>query len=329
MPRACPMRRGPKGWRPPMFEGSLRSNLLTSLPALALSALLIILTTYMSPNFLSDSNLTNLSSRLLPIGLVALGEAMVLFAGRIDLSVGAIMSLATAIMALTSASLGWLAIPLALGAGLVCGVVTACGVNFLRINPLVMSLATAAIVKGVTMLILPSPGGEVDYAFYEMLFGAERLLSAPLVISLVAFVVIAIVMNWTRLGRSIYAFGSDPRAAFANGISALKIDLVVFGMSGMLAAAAGIVLSIRILSGDPLIGEAYTLDAVSAAILGGVALQGGRGNAVGVFFAALALVLINNTFNLLDIDTSYQNIAKGLIFILALVFFMRGKAEEH
>ncbi|MBB4122609.1 ABC transporter permease [Martelella radicis] len=312
-----------------MFEGSLRSNLLLSLPAFVLAALLVAITGFLSPNFFSDSNLTNLATRLLPLGLVALGQAMVLFAGRIDLSVGAIMSLATAIMALTSASLGWLSVPLALVAGLFCGVFTACGVNFLKINPLVMTLATAAIVKGITMLLLPSPGGEVDYAFYEALFGAERLFSAPLIITLVVFAVIAIAMNWSRLGRSIYAFGSDPRAAFSNGISALRVDLVVFGLSGLLAAGAGIVLSIRILSGDPLIGESYTLDAVSAAILGGVALQGGRGNAVGVFFAALSLVLINNMFNLLDIDTSLQNIAKGLIFIVALVFFMRGKAEEN
>ena len=312
-----------------MFEGSLRSNLLLSLPAVALSVLLIAVTGFLSPNFLSDSNLTNLSVRLLPLGLVALGEALVLFAGRIDLSVGSIMSFATAVMALTSGSIGWFSVPLALAAGLGCGIFTACGVNFLRINPLVMTLATAAIVKGIALLILPSPGGEVDYAFYEVLFGAERLFSAPLLISLVIFAVIAIVMNWSRLGRSVYAFGSDPRAAFANGISSFRVDFMVFGLSGVLAAAAGVVLSIRILSGDPLIGESYTLDAVAAAILGGVALQGGRGNVVGVFFAALALVLINNMFNLLDIDTSLQNIAKGLIFIVALVFFMRGKAEGN
>jgi ribose transport system permease protein len=135
-------------------------------------------------------------------------------------------------------------------------------------------------------------------------------------------------MGWSRFGRSVYAFGSDPRAAFANGVSSWRIDLAIYGLSGLLSAAAGIVLSIKLLSGDPLIGEAYTLDAVSAAILGGVALTGGRGNLIGVFFAAVALVLVNNAFNLLDLDTNLQNIAKGLIFVLALVFFMRGKAAE-
>lgn len=311
-----------------MFEGSLRFNLLLTLPALILTVTLVVLTGLFSPNFLTEANLANLATRLLPLGLVALGEALVLFAGRIDLSVGSIISLSTAMMALTSASLGWLAIPLTLAAGVFCGLFTAAGINLFRIDPLVMGLATAAIVKGMTLLVLPSPGGEVDYALYDFLFGAERLLGLPLLLTILAYAVFALIMGWSRFGRSVYAFGSDPRAAFANGVSSWRVDLAVYGLSGFFAAAAGIVVSIKILSGDPLIGEAYTLDAVSAAILGGVALTGGRGNVVGVLFAATALVLVNNSFNLLDLDTNLQNIAKGLIFVLALVFFMRGKAGE-
>jgi ribose transport system permease protein len=311
-----------------MLEGSLRFNLLLTLPALILTILLIALTTALSPDFMTEANLANLATRLLPLGLVALGQAMVLFAGRIDLSVGSIMSLATAMMALTSASLGWLSIPLTLAAGVACGLFTATGVNMLRINPLVMGLATAAIVKGMTLLVLPSPGGEVDYALYGILFGSERLFGLPLLLSIAVYAVFVIAMGWTRFGRSVYAFGSDPRAAFSNGVSSWKVDLSVYGLSGFFAAAAGIVLSIRLLSGDPLIGDSYTLDAVSAAILGGVALQGGRGNLIGVLLASMALVLVNNTFNLLDLNTNLQNIAKGLIFVLALVFFMRGKAGE-
>lgn len=311
-----------------MLEGSLRFNLLLTLPALILTVALVAITGFLSPSFLTEANLANLATRLLPLGLVALGQALVLFAGRIDLSVGSIMSLATAMMALTSASLGWLAVPLTLAAGVVCGFFTAAGVNMLRINPLVMGLATAAVVKGITLLVLPSPGGEVDYALYDILFGSERLLALPLLLAILTYAIFVLAMGWTRFGRSIYAFGSDPRAAFSNGVSSWKIDLSVYGLSGFFAAAAGIVLSIRILSGDPLIGESYTLDAVSAAILGGVALQGGRGNLIGVFFAVVSLVLVNNMFNLLDLNTNLQDIAKGLIFVLALVFFMRGKAGE-
>ena len=308
-----------------MLEGSLRANLLLSLPALALVLVLAGIAASVSPAFLTENNLANLTVRMLPLALVALGQALVLFAGRIDLSVGSIMSLATAVMALTSDAIGSLAIPLALSAGLLCGLFTASGVIVLRINPLVMGLATAAIVKGATLLILPSPGGAVDYAFYAAFLGGGNVLGPPLLIVLGAYALMFVFMGWTRFGRSIYAFGSDPRSALANGAVPAKIDLAVYGASGVFAALAGVFLSIRILSGDPLIGEPYTLDAVSAAILGGVALKGGRGNLIGVLFAAIALVLVNNAFNLLQLDTSYPAIAKGLIFIIALVLFMRGR----
>lgn len=310
-------------------EGSIRLHLLLCLPALLLVLVLGGVAALLSPAFLSEANLANLAGRLLPLGLAALGQAVVLTAGRIDLSVGSVMSLATAVMALASTSMGWLAVPLALGAGVAAGLATAGGVIGLGINPLVMSLATAAIVKGLTLLILPSPGGEVDYELYALFFESERLFGAPLLIVLLAFLLFFVAMGWSRWGRSVYASGSDPRAAFANGVSAARVDLSVYALSGLLAALAGVFLSIRILSGDPLIGEPYTLDAVSAAILGGVALKGGRGNVLGVLLAALALVLLNNAFNLLELDTNLQAVAKGLVFVAALVFFMRGKGAEQ
>lgn len=312
-----------------MLEGSLRFNLTLTLPALILVLLLLATTGLLAPSFLTEANLSNLSTRTLPLGMVSLGEAIVLLAGRIDLAVGSIMSLATAIMARTSGALGWASIPLTLLAGLSCGCLTAAGVIVLRINPLVMSLATAAIAKGLALLILPSPGGEVDYDFYALLFETERFLGAPLLVVLAIYGFAVLVFGWTRFGRAIHAFGSDARAAYANGITAWKVDLAVYGLSGLLAALAGIFLSIRILSGDPLIGEAYTLDAVAAAILGGVTLRGGRGNLAGVLLAVIALVLVNNMFNLLEISTNLQAIAKGLILVLALVFFMRGRAGDH
>ena len=311
-----------------MLKGSIRFNLLLALPALILAVLLVTITASASPSFLSDNNLANLVNRVLPLGMVALGEAMVLMAGRIDLSVGSIISLGTAIMAVTSVTLGWFAIPLAVAAGVLAGLFTAAGIILFRINPLVMSLATSAVVKGVTLLILSRPGGQVDYAFYSVFFEGSSPIGLPLLIILLFYGAFIVMTAWTPFGRAIYAAGSDPRAAFAQGISDTGIDLKVFSISGALAALAGVFLSIRILSGDPLIGDAYTLDAVSAAILGGMALKGGRGSLLGVLLAVISLILINNAFNLLQLDTNLQSIAKGLIFVTALVFFMRGKAGD-
>jgi ribose transport system permease protein len=311
-----------------LLRGSIRSNLGLGLPALILAIVVAGVAALGSEAFPSPGNLGNLVNRVLPLGLVALGETIVLIGGRIDLSVGTIVSLATSIMALWSVDLGWTIVPLTLGAGVLCGLFTACGVVWLRINPLIMSLATSAIVKGVTLLILPSPGGEVDYNLYEALFGLDGPLGVPLLLLIVLFALAFVILGWTRFGRSLYALGSDSGAAFANGVAVARMDFAAFALSGLLASAAGVALSIRILSGDPLIGESYTLDAVAAAILGGVALKGGRGNVLGVLIAVTALVLVDNSFNLMALNTNVQGIAKGLIFVLALVFFMRGKAGE-
>jgi ribose transport system permease protein len=308
------------------LSGSLRSNLALALPAAGLVVLVALATALISSAMFSSGNLVNLINRALPLSFVALGETMVLIGGRIDLSVGSVMSLSTAVMAAASPAIGWAALPLSLAVGLAAGLLNAFGLVFLRINPLIMSLATAAIVKGTALLLLPSPGGAVDYAYYDFLFGAERVVAPPLVLVVIAFALATIVLGFTRFGRSLYAFGSDPRAAEAQGVSAAHLDFVAFPLSGLLAALAGVVLSIRILSGDPLIGESYTLDAVTAAILGGVALKGGRGHVLGALAATLSLVLIDNAFNLLGFDTNIQAIVKGAIFVAALIFFMRGKA---
>lgn len=310
------------------LKGSIRQNLQLALPALVLALLVALVVGIYSPAFFLPGNLGNLVNRVVPLGLVALGEAIVLFAGRIDLSVGSVMSLATAVMATLSVQIGWLAIPAALLAGALCGLFTAAGVVLLRVNPLIMTLATSAIAKGLTLLILPSPGGEVDYTWYEIFFGTDQPLGTPLYSILAIFILAFIILGWTRFGRTIYGVGSDERSAYANGVNVARIDVSVFVIAGILAAAAGVVMSIRILSGDPLIGEPYTLDAIAAAVLGGVALQGGRGNVLGVLVAVVALVLIGNAFNLLEIDTNIQAIVKGLIFVAALMFFIRRRTGE-
>lgn len=303
--------------------GSARANLVLALPAFALATSVALGTAALSPAFLSSENLVNVENRVLPLALVALGESVALISGRIDLSVGSIVSLATAIMALLSGQLGWLAIPVALLVGLLCGASSAAGIVLLGVNPLIMSLATASFVKGLTLLILPSPGGEVAYDAYDWLFGSTRPLAAPFWLTLGVFAIATIALGSTRTGRQLYALGSDPRAAFANGVPVKRLDFLGFSLSGLLAAAAGVVLSIRILSGDPLIGDPFTLDAVTAVILGGVALQGGRGHVAGVGFAVVSLVLIDNALNLLGLQTDLQSIIKGLVVVAALVVFLR------
>jgi ribose transport system permease protein len=238
--------------------------------------------------------------------------------------VGAIISLSSAILATTSAELGWLSVPLTLIAGLACGGLNAAGVRLLRIDALITTLAVSAIVEGAALLLLPTPGGDVDYSYYDAFYGQGRVLGWPLAVIIVAFALAFVLLGFTRFGRRLYALGSDGRAAYANGVDVGRVEVAVFLISGVLAAAAGVVIGIKILSGDPHIGDSFTIDAISAAVLGGIALSGGKGGVLGVLAGAASLVLISNAFNLLELDPNLQQIAKGLIFVVALMLFMRG-----
>jgi ribose transport system permease protein len=309
-------------------RGSLRTNLFLALPALVLVMAVASVMAVRSPDFFAAGNLGNLVNRVLPLALVTLGEAIVLLAGRIDLSVGPVVSLASVVLATSSAHLGWLSVPLVLAVGLACGAFNAAGVIFLRINPLIMTLATSVIVKGVALVLLPTPGGEVDYGFYDAFYGDDRFLGRPLAAVVVVFAAAYIVLGYTRFGRRIHALGSDTHAAYANAVDVHRTEAAAFLLSGLLSSAAGLVIGIKILSGDALIGDYLTLDAIAAAVLGGIALSGGRGSVVGALAGAVALIILGNAFNLLEIDPNLQQITKGIIFVIALVLFMRARTRR-
>ena len=306
------------------LRGSIRGHLWLGAPALLLALAVIGVAALSSRDVISAGNLGNLVNRVLPLALVGLGETLALLAGRIDLSVGAVISLSTAILATTSVRLGWLSVPLTLLAGLACGALNAAGVRLLRVDALITTLAVGAIVEGAALLLLPTPGGEVDYSYYSAFYGQDLPLGWPLATIVAVFGPAFVALGYTRFGRRLYAIGSDRRAAFANGVDVENVETAAFLLSGLLASAAGVVVGIKILSGDPTIGDSFTLDAVSAAVLGGVALSGGRGGPLGALAGAAALVLIGNAFNLLELNPNLQGIAKGVIFLAALTLFMRG-----
>jgi ribose transport system permease protein len=218
-------------------KGSLRTNLFLALPAIALVAAVVGVMAVRSPDFFAAGNLGNLVNRVLPLALVTLGEATVLIAGRIDLSVGPVVSLASVVLATTSAHLGWLSIPLVLLIGLACGAFNAAGVILLRINPLIMTLATSVIVKGAALVLLPTPGGDVDYGFYSVFYGDDRFFGLPLLVIVVIFAAAYVILGYTRFGRRIHALGSDAHAAYANAVNVPRTEAAAFLVSGLLAGS--------------------------------------------------------------------------------------------
>ncbi|HEX8916971.1 MAG TPA: ABC transporter permease, partial [Chloroflexota bacterium] len=283
-----------------------------------------------SEPFRSSINVGNLLAVMAPLIIVACGQCMVVLLGGIDLSVGSVMSLATVVAASYTTFGGSFGVNVAivLGIGLAIGLVNGAGV-ILGINPLIMTLSTLALAKGAALLILSSPGGALASTMNDLLnFGIGLI---PLFFFILAVVVAAVswfVLSATAIGRSIYATGGSPPNAAKSGIRWQQTTILVYAVSGLLAAVAGLALLGRIYTGDPLSGDPYALDSITAVVLGGVALTGGRGSLLGAVAGAMLLSLIDNLFNIFNIFSYYQYVAKGLILIVALLLYSAGDVRR-
>lgn len=308
------------------ISDSARYNLRSTIPIWLVLIVTTIVVSLVSEPFRSAINAGNLLAVMAPLIIVSCGQCLVIVLGGIDLSVGSVMSLAT-VMAASYTSFGGdfgANVAIVLGMGLVIGLVNGAGV-ILGINPLIMTLSTLALAKGVALLLLPSPGGALAPTMNAVLNSGVGLI--PLfffILAVLVAIVLWYVLAATTLGRRIYAVGGSIPNAGKSGISWRRTTILVYAASGLLAAVAGLGLLGRIFTGDPLSGDPYTLDSITAVVLGGVALTGGRGSILGAVAGAMLLALIDNLFNIFNIFSYYQFVAKGLILIVALLLYTSG-----
>jgi ribose transport system permease protein len=293
------------------------------MPVYAIFFAIYVFAGFVEPNFFTWRNNVNLFTRITPLVLVGMAQTFVLLSGGIDLSIGGIIGLSSVIAAslpFVDTPLNvimWICIPplLGLSLGLINGVIIARG----GFNPLVVTLATGAIWTGVTLFVMPIPGGSVSLSVAKTVAGAIfKVVPTPLVIFLAFVFFCHFVLRRTEFGRSIYAIGGDESIAYESGIPCTRVKILVYGMSGLLAAFAGMFLSAWMFCGDPLIGDPYILNSIAVAVIAGTALEGGRGGVVGIIGGAYILHLISNILNLLAVSPFYQFIARGLVLILAL-----------
>ena len=272
--------------------------------------------------FLLTANLLNIGVAVSLVGLVAVVQTVVIVSGGLDISVGSIAGLASVSAALAVQATGstGLGIAAALAAGIACGVVNGLIITVLRVNPVIATLATLSAFRGVAFLFTNgSAVGVLDSTFNAI--GSARPLGLPfpiIVLVVVAFVV-HVMLRDTVAGRNIYAIGGNPVAARLSGVNLNRYRLAVYTLSGVGAAIAGIVLTARTHSGQPSSGsQGLELEAVTAALLGGCALNGGKGTIIGTVLAVILLGTLTNGMILLGIQSFYQLVAKGALLILAV-----------
>lgn len=288
----------------------------------ALVALIAVLSVS-TENFLSFYNITVIVRQTAFVGLVALGETLVLLIGGIDLSVGAAAGLSAIVGSLMLTSWGinpYLVIPLTAAFGMLLGCINGFFVAVLRLNPFIVTLASWEIFAGLTLVITKGyPIRPLGARF--RIFGQGEVLGVPVpvLIFLASGAFLVWLLTQTRFGRNIFAVGGNRDAAILVGINARKVEFLAFGMAGLFAALAGILFASRMDAGQPSVGEGWLMGAITAAILGGTSLRGGQGSIVGTILGALLLTVLANGTVLLNVSGFWQRVIVGVVVLVAVL----------
>ena len=300
-------------------------------PIVAFAVFLIAVATLVgvNPQPIGYFDVSTISASAATLALAAIGETIVILAGGLDLSAGAVVSLVNVVLVtqLGTAELGVvpytaLATLIALGIGAGVGALNGFLVGYLRLQSIVVTLATMFVCQGAALLILRYPGGEVSYDFALVFVGdvIPELLPAPIVVMAIA-VLVWLYIRTSRIGIALYATGSDPVAAAYNRVDVPFTRFMSFTLGGAFFGAAGLFITANTGSGDPLIGATMLLKVFAAVVLGGTLIRGGRGGAVGTVFGALTLTIVVNIFLVLGVRTFYVPMVEGAILILAVLGF--------
>ena len=307
----------------------LTSNLL------GLFIVMIVMTvvfTVLHPGYLTAKNLLNILTAASLSGLIAIGESYLIISGQIDLSPGAVAAFAGVLSGLL-AQRGvpfLLIVPITLCVGALFGTVNAFQVNVLKIQPFIASLAIMSIARGLAYIMCDGKPVFISQEAYIKV-GITRIFGVPLpvIILIAAFLVFGVVLAKTRFGRNVYATGGNAAAARLAGIRIHQVKFKLFVISACLASLGGIILASRMNTGQPSAGQNVDFDAITASVLGGIAMTGGTGSLSGTFLGVLILQGFNNGLLLLNISTFWQDVARGLLMMFALTFdYFRKKKRE-
>jgi ribose transport system ATP-binding protein len=279
-------------------------------------------TTSRSPYFLTERNLGNLVIQITPLALVAMGQMMAILVSGIDLSVGPSMSLTTGLASyvIVGEAQGNIAagIALCLIVGILIGALNASVILYLRIPDLITTLSTFSVVTGLALIVRPSPGGKVSEVYSDLV--TIRIGWFPIIgLAVILLAIVGEILQLRgRIGTRLYAIGSNPEAAFVAGIPVRRVRFSAYLFCGLMAALAGLVVAARIGSGDPQAGSQFTLASVTAVVVGGTSIFGGRGTVVGTLLGAILLILMQNSLNQLHVSAYYQYIWTGALMLLAV-----------
>ncbi|MGF6658077.1 L-arabinose transport system permease protein [Paraburkholderia youngii] len=273
-------------------------------------------------HFFSIENMLGLALSISQIGMVACTMMFCLASRDFDLSVGSTVAFAGVLcaMVLNATDSTVIAIIAAVAAGAVIGFVNGAVIAYLRINALITTLATMEIVRGLGFIVSHGQAVGVSSDTFIALGGLTFFgVSLPIWVTLICFIVFGVMLNQTVYGRNTLAIGGNPEASRLAGINVERTRVYIFLIQGAVTALAGVILASRITSGQPNAAEGFELNVISACVLGGVSLLGGRATISGVVIGVLIMGTVENVMNLMNIDAFYQYLVRGAILLAAVL----------
>jgi L-arabinose transport system permease protein len=273
-------------------------------------------------NFFSVPNVIGLMLSVAQIGMVACTMMLCLASRDFDLSIGSTVAFSGVLcaMVLNATDNTFVAIIAAVAAGAAIGFVNGAVIAYLRINALITTLATMEIVRGLGFIVSKGQAVGVSSDTFIALGGLSLFgVSLPIWVTLLCFIVFGVLLNQTVYGRNTLAIGGNPEASRLAGINVERTRVYIFLIQGAVTALAGVILASRITSGQPNAAQGFELNVISACVLGGVSLMGGRATISGVVIGVLIMGTVENVMNLMNIDAFYQYLVRGAILLAAVL----------
>lgn len=298
------------------------SNWMIYIGMVGIFLVFAIVCSAMGKNFLNLNNIMNIINQASINAIIAIGASLVILTGGIDLSVGSVVGFVGIFLAMNLKA--GMSIPLAILLCLICGVAIGLFngilVSYGKVPAFITTLGSMQAVRGLAQII---NGGQAVSGF-PLEIGAvmkTRFFGVvPIGVLYVAvfYTVMVLILSYTKFGRRIYAIGGNAHAARLSGIKVKRIEVSVYVLSGAFAAFAGVMLLSRLLYADPSAGNSYEMDAIAAAVIGGISMSGGKGRLANTVVGAIILATLTNGLQIMNVATYYQTVITGLVIIIAV-----------
>lgn len=293
---------------------------------------MVIICSFLSPNFLSAKNLTNILKQVSIVTICAFAQGMIIICGHIDLSIGYLAGMAGSYSCIVYVATGNLPVAFIVGIliGAAVGAINGLFVAHFKLPAFIVTLAMQTVCFGAICLYTQGQNiykiGDYNVLGQGEIFG---FLSVTVAFMLLMLVITHVLLKYTKFGRYLYAIGGNSEAAVAAGIQVRKVTWAAFIVSGIFASIAGMVLMGRLNAGIPNSGVGYETDAITATVIGGTSFSGGAGTAIGTLFGSLIIGVLNNIMTLMGIDSYLQMIIKGSIIIMAVLLDVLTKTRKQ